>query len=90
MHRSLLRDIALAGFDDMSIARYVTPALSTVRVSVADRGRSALEHLTTLLKNYGLDGAGTHTIGCEIVIRQSSGGKTTTARRPIKNAASVQ
>ena len=90
LHRRLLRDIALAGFNDMSIARYVTPALNTVRVSIADLGRSALEHPTALLENYGQDRAGAHTFGCEIVVRQSGGDKTTTARHPIKNAASVQ
>jgi LacI family transcriptional regulator len=34
-------DIALAGFDDIPIARYVTPALTTVNVPIAELGRRA-------------------------------------------------
>ena len=36
-------DIALAGFDDIPIARYVSPALTTAAVPIADIGRQALE-----------------------------------------------
>lgn len=34
-------DIALAGFDDIPIARYVTPSLTTVNVPIAELGRRA-------------------------------------------------
>jgi LacI family transcriptional regulator len=34
-------DIALAGFDDIPIARYVTPPLTTVNVPIAELGRRA-------------------------------------------------
>jgi LacI family transcriptional regulator len=67
------RDIALAGFDDIPIARYVTPTLSTVRVRIADLGRSALEHLAELLESPGQTPPFVHTLGCEIVIRESCG-----------------
>ncbi len=36
-------DIALAGFDDIPIARYVTPRLTTVNVPIAELGRRAFE-----------------------------------------------
>ena len=36
-------DIALAGFDDIPIARYVSPALTTAAVPIAEIGRRALE-----------------------------------------------
>jgi LacI family transcriptional regulator len=37
--------MAVAGFDDIPIARYVTPALSSVRVSISDLGTRAMEQL---------------------------------------------
>ena len=67
------QDIALAGFDDIPIARYVTPLLSTVRVNIAELGRSALERLAALLEKTAPLPAHTDTLGCEIVIRESCG-----------------
>ena len=37
------QDIALAGFDDIPIARYVSPPLTTAAVPIAEIGRQALE-----------------------------------------------
>src|SRR5712692_764453 len=37
------RDIALAGFDDIPAARYVTPPLTTVNVPIAEQGRRAFD-----------------------------------------------
>jgi LacI family transcriptional regulator, galactose operon repressor len=39
------QEVALAGFDDIPIARYVTPALTTVNVAIAELGRRAFEML---------------------------------------------
>ena len=38
-------DVALAGFDDIPIARYVAPALTTIRVPIAALGAAALNAL---------------------------------------------
>lgn len=38
-------DIAVAGFDDIPLARYVHPALTTMRVDIADLGARALRAL---------------------------------------------
>jgi LacI family transcriptional regulator, galactose operon repressor len=66
-------DIALAGFDDIPIARFVTPPLTTVRVRIADLGRRAFERLDALIAT-GDDGARTtERLDCELVVRQSSG-----------------
>ena len=67
------RDIALAGFDDIPIARYVTPTLSTVRVRIADLGQSALEHLAALFENPDQSSPSAQTLDCEIVARESCG-----------------
>ena len=78
------QDIALAGFDDIPIARYISPALSTVRVSIADLGRRALEQLATQLANTADEvPTGTHTLDCEIVIRDTCGASRDAA--PIKS-----
>ena len=66
-------DIALAGFDDIPIARFVTPPLTTVRVRIADLGRRAFERLAGLIAE-GDDGAKTtERLDCDLVVRQSSG-----------------
>ena len=66
-------DIALGGFDDIPIARYITPSLSTVRVSITDLGRQALERLAGLLDIPKQPSTNAHTLGCEIVIRDTCG-----------------
>ncbi|MEP7187193.1 MAG: LacI family DNA-binding transcriptional regulator [Rhodanobacter sp.] len=67
------RDIALAGFDDIPIARYISPALSTVSVRIVDLGRSALEQLAALLESPERPPATNQTMGCEVVVRESCG-----------------
>ncbi|HYO12889.1 MAG TPA: LacI family DNA-binding transcriptional regulator [Thermoanaerobaculia bacterium] len=44
-------DIAVAGFDDIPIARFLTPPLTTERVSFAELGGRALERLLTVLES---------------------------------------
>ena len=77
-------DIALAGFDDIPIARYVTPSLSTVRVRIVDLGRSALEQLAALLESPERLPASSQTLGCEIVVRDTCGASLRTGSRKKK------
>lgn len=77
-------DIALAGFDDILIARYVTPPLSTVQVRIADLGRLALERLAALLNPTDKTPASVETLGCDIVIRESCGKKAGVTVAPTK------
>ncbi|MEO7052657.1 MAG: LacI family DNA-binding transcriptional regulator, partial [Rhodanobacter sp.] len=72
------RDIALAGFDDIPVARYVTPALSTVRVRIADFGRLALGRLADIIEHPGQESASSDTLGFEIVARETCGAKSAT------------
>jgi LacI family transcriptional regulator len=66
------RDIGLAGFDDIPIARYVTPPLTTVRVRIAELGQMALEGVLASLAA-GDDRQPSHqTLRAELVIRSSS------------------
>ncbi|HJU38099.1 MAG TPA: LacI family DNA-binding transcriptional regulator [Tahibacter sp.] len=64
-------DIAVVGFDDIPIARYVTPALTTVRVRIAELGERAMARLVSTIEHP--DGAQAHaeTLGCDLVVRQS-------------------
>lgn len=70
-------DIALAGFDDIPIARYITPALSTVSVRIVDLGRSAMEQLAEILESPEGLPVTNQTLGCEIVVRESCGSSFT-------------
>ena len=66
-------DIALVGFDDIPIARFVSPALTTVRVRIADLGRSALERLASRLDLPNAQESSTQEPSCDIVVRASCG-----------------
>ncbi|MDE2278761.1 MAG: LacI family DNA-binding transcriptional regulator [Xanthomonadaceae bacterium] len=84
-------DIAVAGFDDIPIARYVTPSLSTVRVRIAELGKNAMELLADLMDRPGLSAASVHTLGCDIVVRDSCGahrgGATITTTKKIRRTS---
>jgi len=43
------RDIALAGFDDIPLAAYVRPALTTMRVHIVELGRGAVNQLAAAI-----------------------------------------
>ncbi|MBB3223287.1 LacI family DNA-binding transcriptional regulator [Pseudoduganella umbonata] len=71
-------DIALAGFDDIPVARYVTPALTTVRVPIAGMGARALDRLAGLIGcrsdvNNGNSSGAAETLDAQLVVRASSG-----------------
>ncbi|NVD71253.1 LacI family transcriptional regulator [Duganella sp. BJB488] len=74
----LPQDMALAGFDDIPIARYVSPALTTVRVPIADLGVRALESLVAKIGQPGSVPASAQTLGAELVARASTGESTPT------------
>ena len=78
------RDIALAGFDDILISRYLTPPLTTVQVRIADLGRIALDRLAALLDPNDHTPVSVETLGCDIVIRDSCGAKANKAKAPRK------
>ena len=64
-------DIALAGFDDIPIARYVSPPLTTVRVRIAELGELALERLVLAIGEAANDKHSTQTLRTELVVRSS-------------------
>jgi LacI family transcriptional regulator len=68
-------DIAIAGFDDIPIARCVSPPLTTVRVRIAELGELALERLLLGIAEEGRDKVSTQTLGTEVIVRSSCGRK---------------
>ncbi|HET6555190.1 MAG TPA: LacI family DNA-binding transcriptional regulator [Dyella sp.] len=66
-------DMALAGFDDIPIARYLSPPLSTVSVHIAELGRNALERLSAQMDGRQPSDR-TDVLGCAIAVRETCGG----------------
>jgi DNA-binding LacI/PurR family transcriptional regulator len=63
-------DISLAGFDDLFLAQYTEPALTTVRQPKHQMGRLAMETLLTILQ--GSTSAHHIQVPGELVVRQST------------------
>jgi LacI family transcriptional regulator len=74
-------DIALGGFDDIPIARFVTPPLTTVRAQTTELGRQSLEELARAIDTPGSVICRRHTLGTQLVVRASCGGAALGARR---------
>jgi len=72
-------DIALAGFDDIPMARFVTPPLTTMRVSIAELGERAARTLIALLT--GKTPPPREITAPELVVRSSSDRSRSTGRR---------
>jgi len=64
-------EIALAGFDDVPIARFVSPPLTTVRIRIAELGELALERLATAIEAGESDKVTRQTLRTELVVRNS-------------------
>jgi len=67
-------DIAVGGFDDVPMARYVTPALTTIQVHIAELGSQAMALLGAQIDNPADVHAGIRSkVPAELVVRASSG-----------------
>ena len=65
--------VAVAGFDDIPISRYLTPALSSVRVSINDLGARAMEQLVRAVEEQNRHERVHQTLPTSLVIRDSCG-----------------
>jgi LacI family transcriptional regulator len=61
----------VAGFDDVPFARYITPALTTVRAPIEQVGREAIRKLVRLVRGESEEGLA--MMQTELVIRESCG-----------------
>jgi LacI family transcriptional regulator len=73
-------EMALAGFDDIPIARFITPPLTTVRVSIAELGSTATARLVHALD--GSDGreGKQEILATALVVRASCGAQLKTGQ----------
>jgi LacI family transcriptional regulator len=67
-------DVALAGFDDIPIARYLTPSLSSVHVPIAELGTRAMERLLLAVAGKNEHERRQETVATTLVVRGSCGG----------------
>ena len=70
-------DIGVAGFDDIPIAHYISPALTTMNARIAELGATAAQKLIALITDPSLPRDAT-ILAPELIARQS------TARRPAQ------
>ena len=64
-------DVSVVGFDDIDLAAWTDPPLTTIRQPIDELGRSAVDHLLDLLGG-GRPGAATTVLEPSIVVRDST------------------
>jgi len=69
--RLIPQDVAVVGFDDVQFARYLSPALTTVRAPIEEVGREAVRQLSKLMN--GEQAEALTLMRTELVIRESCG-----------------
>jgi LacI family transcriptional regulator, galactose operon repressor len=69
--RAVPADVAVVGFDDVPFARYLSPALTTVRAPIEEIGREAVRQLVHLMN--GEPARHVTLMRTELVIRESCG-----------------
>jgi LacI family transcriptional regulator len=68
------RDVAVVGFDDIPMARYMNPPLTTVHVDIGELGQRATQRLIGRLHGT-VTNARQQTVPATLVIRRSCGGE---------------
>jgi LacI family transcriptional regulator len=66
-------DVAVAGFDDISIARFVNPPLTSVHVPIAELGERAMAKIVAALRDKERHVRRRDMLGTTVVIRSSCG-----------------
>jgi DNA-binding LacI/PurR family transcriptional regulator len=74
-HQAGLRvpqDIAIAGFDNIPLAAYTTPTLTTVQQPIAEQGHIAAQLLLDRIEGRATNKNVLHSIGCQLIVREST------------------
>ena len=66
------QDLSVVGFDDLPVARWVSPPLTTVRQPLAEMGRAAAEMLGGLIEGAPLRSRRLE-LSTELITRESTG-----------------
>ncbi|MBC7225257.1 MAG: substrate-binding domain-containing protein, partial [Anaerolineae bacterium] len=66
-------DIAIVGFDDVPLSRYMDPPLTTIRLPARELGARAGSMLIDLIANGGADAPQSALLPTELVVRESCG-----------------
>jgi LacI family transcriptional regulator len=66
-------DFSLIGFDDIHLAEYTIPPLTTVRMSCKDLATKAIDNLLSRLKPVGSKTETISQIGTRLIVRQTTG-----------------
>lgn len=69
--KNVPHDLAVVGFDDVSVSRYLTPSLTTVRSPIEQVGRKAVLQLVKAIRGEATDAI--TLLPTELVIRNSCG-----------------
>jgi LacI family transcriptional regulator len=77
-------DVAVVGFDDIPIARYVTPQLTTIGVDIAELGRRAFAVLLDLIDHPRARDPRRERIDTTLVVRKSCGSPDKTRKNRRK------
>jgi len=64
-------DVSIVGYDDIKIASYISPSLTTVKMFIPKMASIAVKSLINFIEN-GIDSSKYNTISTELVIRKSS------------------
>ena len=83
-------EVAVAGFDDIPIARYVSPPLTTVRVAMSRMGERATERLFHAIEAQNRHDAVQEILPTELVIRRSCGGSAEGGRAAGEGGSTSQ
>src|SRR5580704_1635947 len=73
------QDLSVAGFDDLPVARWVSPPLTTVRQPLAEMGRAAAQMLGEIIEDRPLRSRRVE-LSTELIMRESTGPVPGTAR----------
>jgi LacI family transcriptional regulator len=73
--------MTVVGFDDIPIARYIAPPLTTMRVDIAELGRRAFALLLDLFSNPGAHKARRERVATTLVVRGSCGRATSASQK---------
>lgn len=65
-------DVAIAGFDNIPLAQYITPPLTTVAQPIVEQGRRAAEFLLERMKAAGPMDSREYRFKCRLIVRAST------------------